>query len=204
MIEFVWLVPALPFLGALILILIGTRISRSIVSLIGAGSVGLSAVIVILIGVDFISSSTNSFHQILWKWIDVAGFKPSFAFYLDELSMVFLFVITFVGFLIHLYSTEFMAEDEGFSRFFAYLNLFVCAMLILVLADNLVLMYLGWEGVGLCSYLLIGFWYEEKKNGAAARKAFIVTRVGDTAMAIGLFMLFDAFGTLTIQNILTQ
>ncbi|HEX6224845.1 MAG TPA: NADH-quinone oxidoreductase subunit L, partial [Chryseolinea sp.] len=93
---------------------------------------------------------------------------------------------------------------EGFARFFAYLNLFVCSMLILVLADNLVLMYLGWEGVGLCSYLLIGFWYEEKKNGDAARKAFIVTRVGDTAMAIGLFMLFNAFGTLTIQNILTE
>lgn len=204
MIELLWLVPALPFLGAFILILIGTRISRPMVSIIGAGSVGLSALIVILIGVDFISSSTNSFHQVLWNWIDVAGFKPSFALYLDALSLVFIFVITFVGFLIHLYSTEFMAEDEGFSRFFAYLNLFVCAMLFLVLADNLVLMYLGWEGVGLCSYLLIGFWYEEKKNGDAARKAFIVTRVGDTAMAIGLFMLFDVFGTLTIQDILTQ
>ena len=142
--------------------------------------------------------------QVLWKWIDVAGLNPSFAFHLDALSLVFIFVITFVGFLIHLYSIEFMADDEGFSRFFAYLNLFVCSMLILVLADNLVLMYLGWEGVGLCSYLLIGFWYEEKKNGDAARKAFIVTRVGDTAMAIGLFMLFDAFGTLTIQDILTQ
>jgi NADH-quinone oxidoreductase subunit L len=174
------------------------------VSFVGAGSVGLSALIVMVIGVDFISASTNSFHQILWNWIDVAGFSPSFALYLDALSLVFIFVITFVGFLIHLYSTEFMAEDEGFARFFAYLNLFVCAMLILVLADNLVLLYLGWEGVGLCSYLLIGFWYEEKKNGDAARKAFIVTRVGDTAMAIGLFMLFDVFGTLTIQDILTQ
>ncbi len=204
MIELVWLVPTLPFLGAFILIVIGTRISRPMVSIIGAGSVGLSALIVILIGVDFISSSANSFHQVLWNWIDVAGFKPSFTLYLDALSLVFIFVITFVGFLIHLYSTEFMAEDEGFSRFFAYLNLFVCAMLILVLADNLVLMYLGWEGVGLCSYLLIGFWYEEKKNGDAARKAFIVTRVGDTAMAIGLFMLFDIFGTLTIQDILTR
>jgi NADH-quinone oxidoreductase subunit L len=202
--ELLWTVPALPFLGSLILILMGTRLSRSMVSIIGAGSVGLSALIVIFIGVDFISSSSNSFHQVLWNWIDVAGFKPSFAFHLDALSLVFIFVITFIGFLIHLYSTEFMAEDEGFSRFFAFLNLFVCAMLILVLADNLVLMYLGWEGVGLCSYLLIGFWYEEKKNGDAARKAFIVTRVGDTAMAIGLFMLFDIFGTLSIQDILTQ
>jgi NADH-quinone oxidoreductase subunit L len=134
----------------------------------------------------------------------VAGFTPNFAFHLDALSLVFIFVITFVGFLIHIYSTEFMIDDEGFSRFFAFMNLFVCSMLILVLADNLLLMYLGWEGVGLCSYLLIGFWYTEEKNGYAARKAFIVTRVGDTAMAIGLFMLFQAFGTLSIQGILSQ
>jgi len=99
---------------------------------------------------------------------------------------------------------EFMADDDGYARFFAYLNLFVSSMLILVLADNLVLMYLGWEGVGLCSYLLIGFWYTEEKNGYAARKAFIVTRVGDTAMAIGLFMLFQYFHTLNIHEIATQ
>src|SRR6187431_57187 len=202
--ELLWTIPALPFLGAFLLVTIGTKLSRLIVSIIGAGSIGLSALITIFIGLNFISSSTDSFHQVLWKWIDVAGLNPSFAFHLDALSLVFIFVITFVGFLIHLYSIEFMADDKGFSRFFAFLNLFVCSMLILVLADNLVLMYLGWEGVGLCSYLLIGFWYEEKKNGDAARKAFIVTRVGDTAMAIGLFMLFDAFGTLTIQDILTQ
>ena len=95
-------------------------------------------------------------------------------------------VITVVGFLIHLYSAEFMLEEEGYSRFFAYMNLFVGAMLTLVLADNLVLLYLGWEGVGLCSYLLIGFWYSDPANGRAARKAFIVTRIGDTAMALGL------------------
>ena len=96
-------------------------------------------------------------------------------------------VVTFVSFLIHLYSAEFMSDDEGYSRFFAYMNLFVASMLVLVLADNLLLLYLGWEGVGLCSYLLIGFWYRDPANGRAARKAFIVTRVGDTAMAIGLF-----------------
>src|SRR5262245_17569413 len=100
-----------------------------------------------------------------------------------------------------MYSAEFMEEDEGYARFFTYLNLFVGAMLMLVLGDNLVLLYLGWEGVGLCSYLLIGFWYKEEKNGYAARKAFIITRVGDTVMAIGLFMLFRAFGILNIQEI---
>ena len=200
--DFLWLIPTLPFLGALTLITVGTRLSKQVAAIVGTGSIGIAALVTMLIGIDFISSPIP-FRQVLWNWMDVGGLNTAFALHLDALSMVFIFVITFVGFLIHVYSTEFMADDEGFSRFFAFLNLFVCSMLFLVLADNLVLMYLGWEGVGLCSYLLIGFWYEEKKNGDAARKAFIVTRVGDTAMAIGLFMLFDMFGTLTIQDILT-
>lgn len=199
-----WLVPALPFLGACILIITGGKLSRSLSAIVGCGSIGVAALISIAIGFDFIQNPSQSYHQVLWSWINVDGFAPAFAFHLDALSMVFIFVITFVGFLIHLYSAEFMHDDEGFGRFFAYLNLFVCSMLILVLADNLVLMYLGWEGVGLCSYLLIGFWYKEEKNGYAARKAFIITRVGDTAMAIGLFKLFQVFGTLNIQEILTQ
>jgi NADH-quinone oxidoreductase subunit L len=204
--ELLWLIPALPFVGALILVLTGGRLSRLWVSIVGAGSVGVAAVVTIVVGLDFLSGPTelNFYRQVAWTWISVSGFTIDFAFHLDALSLVFLFVITFVGFLIHVYSTEFMAEDDGFSRFFAYLNLFVCSMLILVLADNLMLLYLGWEGVGLCSYLLIGFWYTEEKNGYAARKAFIVTRVGDTAMAIGLFMLYRIFGTLNIQDILSQ
>jgi NADH-quinone oxidoreductase subunit L len=113
-------------------------------------------------------------------------------------------VITFVSFLIHLYSSEFMIDDAAYSRFFAYMNLFVGSMLTLVLADNLLLLYLGWEGVGLCSYLLIGFWYQDPANGRAARKAFIVTRVGDTAFAIGLFLLFTHLGTLQIQEVMQR
>jgi len=113
--------------------------------------------------------------------------------------VVMMSVITGVGFLIHLYSVEFMWEDDSFCRYFAYMNLFVAAMLLLVMADNLLLLYLGWEGVGLCSYLLVGFWYRDPDNGAAARKAFVVTRVGDTAMALGLFLLFTELGTLDIQ-----
>jgi len=204
--ELLWLIPALPFTGALILVLTGGRLSRLWVSIVGAGSVGVAAIVTIVVGLDFLSGPTdlNFYRQVAWTWISISGFTIDFAFHLDALSLVFLFVITFVGFLIHVYSTEFMAEDDGFSRFFAYLNLFVCSMLILVLADNLMLLYLGWEGVGLCSYLLIGFWYAEEKNGYAARKAFIVTRVGDTAMAIGLFMLYRIFGTLNIQDILSQ
>lgn len=204
MIDLLWLVPALPFLGALILIIFGRSIPRAAVPWIGSGSVGLASIVTILIGFNFLSSGEKSVSQVLWTWMDVGGFNPQMSLYLDALSLVFIFVITFVGFLIHLYSAEFMIDDEGYARFFTYLNLFVGSMLILVLADNLVMMYMGWEGVGLCSYLLIGFWYQEEKNGYAARKAFIITRVGDTAMAIGLFMLFRTFGTLNIQSILTE
>ncbi|MBL7872539.1 MAG: NADH-quinone oxidoreductase subunit L [Cyclobacteriaceae bacterium] len=203
--DLLWLIPALPFLGSIILILAGTRLSKKSVPLIGVGSVGVSALITLLIGYDFISSDTPPvIKQVLWNWIDVAGFSPSIALHLDSLSLVFIFVITFIGFLIHVYSSEFMVDDDGYARFFAYLNLFVGSMLILVLADNLLLLYFGWEGVGLCSYLLIGFWYQEEKNGYAARKAFIMTRVGDTAMAIGLFMIFKTFGTLNITDIQLQ
>jgi NADH-quinone oxidoreductase subunit L len=204
MIKLLWLIPTLPFLGALILILTGSRLSWRIAACIGAGSIGLAAILTILVGYDFLASGKEAYLHVAWNWFQAGDLSTTFSFYLDSLSMVFIFVITFVGFLIHIYSIEFMQEDEGFSRFFAYLNLFVCSMLILVLADNLVLLYLGWEGVGLCSYLLIGFWYTEEKNGYAARKAFIITRVGDTAMAVGLFLLFTVFHTLNIQDILTQ
>jgi NADH-quinone oxidoreductase subunit L len=140
----------------------------------------------------------------LWQWLSTGGLTLSVAFRLDALSLVFVFVITFIGFLIHVYSVHFMEEDEGYARFFAYMNLFVGSMLILVLADNLLLLYLGWEGVGLCSYLLIGFWYREPANGYAARKAFIITRIGDTAMIIGLFLLFVHLQTLDIQMLMQR
>ena len=205
MFDLLWLVPALPFAGFLILALFGKRIGKTTSGITGVGSVGLSALLTLIIGITFISSppSGNSYNITLWQWFDVGGFKPSIALHLDSLAIVFMFVITFVGFLIHLYSAEFMIDDEGYSRFFAYMNLFVGSMLTLVLADNFLLLYLGWEGVGLCSYLLIGFWYKEPENGTAARKAFIVTRVGDTAMAIGLFLLVMTFGTLNIKTILS-
>jgi NADH-quinone oxidoreductase subunit L len=144
----------------------------------------------------------NAYDQHLWTWLAVDDFRPEIGLYLDALSLVMLLVVTFVSFLIHVYSTEFMAADEGYSRFFAYMNLFVASMITLLLANNLLLLFLGWEGVGLCSYLLIGFWYQDPANGAAARKAFIVTRVGDTAFTIGLFILFHNLGTLQIQDLM--
>jgi NADH-quinone oxidoreductase subunit L len=206
MLNFLYLIPALPFAGFLILALVGKRMPKTGVAIIGAGSVGLSAIVTLAVGASFIASPPEGhvFTQTLWTWMEVGDFAPSVSFSLDALSLLMIFVITVVGFFIHLYSTEFMQDEEGYSRFFAYLNLFVGAMLTLVLADNLLLLYLGWEGVGLCSYLLIGFWYADPANGRAARKAFITTRAGDTAMVIGLFLLFNTFGTLNIRELLQE
>ena len=206
MIRLLWLIPALPFASALILVLIGSRLSKRVAAAVGAGSIGFSAVITILVAASFITSPppANSYTQILWTWISVDGFRPQIGLYLDPLSLVMLLVVTFVGFLIHVYSAEFMIDDEDYSRFFAYMNLFVASMLMLLLGNNLLLLYLGWEGVGLCSYLLIGFWYRDPANGRAARKAFILTRVGDTAMSIGLYLLFTQLGTLGIQDLMQR
>jgi NADH-quinone oxidoreductase subunit L len=204
--RLLWLIPAIPFASFIVLALVGSRISKKLAAVIGVAAIAASTVISILITWSFLVSSPpgDSYTQVLWTWIDVAGFHPQIAFYLDALSLIMMLVVTFVSFLIHLYSAESMIESEGYSRFFAYMNLFVASMVTLLLADNLLLLYLGWEGVGLCSYLLIGFWYTDPANGLAARKAFIVTRVGDTAMIIGLFLLFQHLGTLHIQELMRR
>jgi NADH-quinone oxidoreductase subunit L len=203
MVSLLWLIPVFPLAGFALLALGGGRMSHRQIARIGTGSVGASAVVAALVGVDLLSGlpETTHYRQTLWAWIDTAGFTAGVTWYLDALSLLMTLVITGIGFLIHLYSVEYMAGDEGYHRFFAYMNLFVASMLILVLADNLLLLYLGWEGVGLCSYLLIGFWYRQSEHGAAAQKAFLVTRAGDTALAIALFMLFTALGTLSIQQV---
>jgi len=200
------LIPAIPFLSFLILALFGHKLTRKIAGIIGAGSIGITAVLTCIIAVIFLKSlpEVKSYSVHVWDWINAGNLKVEISFSLDSLSLVFCFVITFVGFLIHLYSIGFMEKDGGFTRFFAYMNLFIGSMLVLVLADNILLMYLGWEGVGLCSYLLIGFWYKEPANGYAARKAFIITRVGDTAMIIGIFILFINFGTVNINELMQQ
>ncbi|HYP63389.1 MAG TPA: NADH-quinone oxidoreductase subunit L, partial [Acidocella sp.] len=140
------------------------------------------------------------YQQSLWHWLDVGGVSVQIGLRLDPLSLVMMLVITGVGFLIHLFATEFMEGEEGYGRFFAHLNLFVAAMLLLVLADDFLVLYTGWEGVGLCSYLLVGFWWRDPANGLAARKAFIVTRIGDTAFLIGLLLIASQLGTLNIAG----
>ncbi len=206
MLRLLWLVPALPLAGFAVLSTAGRRLAPARIALIGVGSVGLSALAALAIAASFVADPPpgHAFTLTLWTWIDEGGLAPRAGLYLDALSLVMTVVVAFVGFLIHLYSAEFMRDEEGYSRFFCWMNLFVAMMLILVLADNLVLLYVGWEGVGLCSYLLIGFWYRDPSNGAAARKAFIVTRIGDTAMAIGLFLLLTRLGTLDVQEMLRR
>ena len=206
MLELLWLIPALPLASAVLLALGGSRLSRSGVAWLGCASVGLSAAATLSMLWTFLAAPPEGhvYRQVLWNWMEVGGLRPEIAFYLDALSLVMCSVVTCVGFLIHVYSAEFMAGDEAYSRFFAYMNLFVAAMVILLLGDNLLLLYLGWEGVGVCSYLLIGFWYQEPGNGLAARKAFIVTRAGDVAMAIGLFVIFTQLGSLQIQELMQR
>jgi NADH-quinone oxidoreductase subunit L len=204
MFHLVWLIPTLPLISAALLALLGSRLPRKIVAILGAGSIGCAAVVTLLIGAAFLTSppAGNVYVEHLWTWMSSGGFQPEIAFYLDSVALLMLLVITFVGFLIHLYSVEYMRDDKGYARFFAYMNLFVASMLTLVLANNLLLLYLGWEGVGLCSFLLIGFWYQDPANVRAASKAFIVTRVGDTAFAVGLFLMFTRLGTLDIQELM--
>lgn len=194
-----WL-PTFPLLGFLILFLSGGGLPKRLIAVIGAGSIGLAFVAAIVVALPIISGDAEVIVHEVYTWIAVGSFNSAFGMYLDGLSVVMILVITGVGFLIHLYSTGFMIDDPSYSRFFAIMNLFVAAMLVLVLADNLLLLYLGWEGVGLCSYLLIGFWYQDPANGYAARKAFVTTRVGDTSMAIGLFLIFTQLGSLDIQE----
>jgi len=204
--DLFWLVPALPLAGFLVLFVTEGRLPDRLVAWIGAGSVGLAALVALVVGYDFVTGGEATYRETLWTWMAVGDFTPSITLHLDSLSLVMTGVITGVGFLIHVFATGYMWKDheepEGYSRFFAYMNLFVFAMLMLVLGDNLLVLFLGWEGVGLCSYLLIGFYHRDPANGYAARKAFVVTRVGDTAMAIGLFLLFRELGTLDIQTAL--
>lgn len=205
MADLAFLIPLSPLLGFLILFTTLGNLPKGWVAFVGVGSVGVSALLVLLTAIDYFAPATAepiSVH--MYTWMNVGGFSPAVSFYIDGLTLTMLSVITGVGLLIHIYSSLFMRDEADYSRFFAYMNLFVAAMLVLVLADNLLLLFVGWEGVGLCSYLLVGFWHADPANGAAARKAFVVTRVGDTAMALGMFLLFLHLGTLDMQAVVAN
>jgi NADH-quinone oxidoreductase subunit L len=202
--NLLFLVPLLPLVSSLILLLLHGRLAPIMVALLGVGSMALAAILTLFIGLEFFEQGSIAFQQVLFNWLPIAGASLDFALHLDQLSMVMMGVITGVGWMIHWYGAAYMFGDKDVQRFFVYMNLFIFAMLMLVLGDSLVLLYLGWEGVGLCSFLLIGFWQHDANNVLAAKKAFIVTRVGDTAMMLGLLILFSEFNSLHIATIVNS
>lgn len=195
-----------PLVGFLILAFMRDRLTEQAAALVGVGSMALSALCTLLVSFTFLTTypAGTVITVPMWTWMQVGDFAPTFGLSFDGLALTMLGVITGIGFLIHLFAAWYMKGDTGFARFFSYMNLFVASMLLLVLADDLLLLYLGWEGVGICSYLLIGFYFDDRANGRAAMKAFTVTRVGDVFLAFGLFLLYREFGTLNIQEIITR
>jgi NADH-quinone oxidoreductase subunit L len=199
--ELVWLVPTLPLLGFLV-ISIGKRyFSKSIAGILASATIFVSFIISIGIFFDVQGNQGTPFTLSLFEWISTSDFKVNIAFLVDPLSSIMLLIITGIGFLIHVYSMGYMHDDEGYAKFFSYLNLFVFFMLLLVLGDNYLLMFAGWEGVGLASYLLIGFWFKNGNYNDAAKKAFIVNRIGDLGFVLGIILLFMTFGTVQFSAV---
>ncbi len=206
MLDLVWLAIAFPLLGATINGLFGKLINNKLTSgIIGCTALGLSFAVAVMTFFTYrgMSMEGDPFHVVtLWPWIHVGGLKVDAALMVDPLSITMMLFVTGISFLIHIYSTGYMSHDEGYSRFFTYLNLFVVMMLILVLGANGLVMFVGWEGVGLCSYLLIGFWYKDMFNANCGMKAFVVNRIGDFGILLGLFMVYTYFGTLDFASII--
>ncbi|WKX71942.1 NADH-quinone oxidoreductase subunit L [Streptomyces sp. XD-27] len=203
--NLIGLLVAAPLLGAAVLLCGGRRLDRTghwIGTALAAASFAVGAVLFAdMLGAD---EHERALHQHLFSWVPVGGFRADVAFQLDQLSMTFVLLITGVGTLIHIYSIGYMEHDERRRRFFGYLNLFLAAMLLLVLADNYLLLYVGWEGVGLASYLLIGFWQHKPSAATAAKKAFLVNRVGDVGLSIAIMLMFTTFGTFAFAPVLSE
>ncbi len=195
-----WLIPVLPLAGAAINGFLGKKSSRRAVTTVALFFSGAAFAMALWVAMRF-SSLTLPYHEFFAHWIRITGFSADFAFYLDQLSLVMLLVVTGVGFLIHIYSVGYMWDDPSYYRFFSYLNLFMFFMLTLVLANNYLLMFIGWEGVGLASYLLIGFWFTKDSAASAGKKAFIVNRIGDFGFMIALFLLIKHFGSLNFEQV---
>lgn len=200
--NYIWLIPLLPFLGFIINGLGRKALPKSLISIIGPGVVFISFVLSVLV---FLAVPSGEDAQpLIFHAFDIFNLdtlKIAFAFQIDALTSLFMLIITGVGFLIHVYAVGYMHDDEGFGKFFSFFNLFIFSMLILVMGSNFLMMYIGWEGVGLCSYLLIGFWYHNKDYTIAARKAFIMNRIGDIGFLIAMFWIFKEFGTLEYREV---
>src|SRR6267154_2610601 len=189
------LIPILPLLGFALIALSGKKLVKGFAALIGCASVFVAFAFSVVLFIKLLNGA-GSFNATMFTWISAGNFSASISFLIDPLSSLMLLIITGVGFLIHVYSVGYMHEDEGFNRFFSYLNLFVFFMLLLVMGSNYLVMFVGWEGVGLCSYLLIGFWFKNQDYNDAANKAFIMNRIGDLGLIIGVILIFVNFGSV--------
>jgi len=200
--SIVALIPVFPLLGFLVIGLFGKKFSKGLVGVIGCGTVLASLILSIYAFTILLGDETDASYTIhLFNWIHAGNFTADFSFLIDPLSVIFLLIITGVGFLIHVYSIGYMRDDPAFARFFSHLNLFVFFMLLLVLGDNYLIMFVGWEGVGLCSYLLIGFWFKNTEYNKAANKAFIMNRVGDLGFILGIILIFITFGSIKYSEV---
>src|ERR1035437_9866788 len=201
--PYLWLVPLLPLAGAAINGFFGRRSSRKAITAGALVFCGAAFALALFLAASF-SSASAPYYFNLAHWIRSGTFQVDFSFYLDQLSLVMLLVVTGVGFLIHVYSVGYMWDDDGYYRFMSYMNLFMFFMLTLVLAKNYLVMFIGWEGVGLASYLLIGYWFTKDSAAAAGKKAFIVNRIGDFGFLIALFLIIQHFGSLNFSQVFAQ
>jgi NADH-quinone oxidoreductase subunit L len=206
MLDYLWLIPIIPLAGAAINGLAGRRLPKSAISAIACGAAGISFIISLASFFELLKLAPEQRNvlQVCFTWIASGDFVAKAEFLLDPLSSVMILIVTGVGFIIHVYSIGYMHAEDGYYRFFAYMNLFLFSMLVLVLAGNFLLMFVGWEGVGLCSYLLIGYYFDRRSAGDAGKKAFIVNRIGDVGFILGVFLVFLTFNSLNFGEVFRQ
>src|SRR4026209_821067 len=198
-----FLIPLLPFLGFLVNAFLGRRLPKSVSGWVACLAIIGSFVVSVLSVISVVSGTTGFAEATAFRWISSGDLQIPLQFRLDHLSSLMILVVTGIGSLIHIYSTAYMHEesDSEYARYFSYLNLFAAFMLVLVLGANFLVMFVGWEGVGLCSYLLIGFWFQKKSASDAGKKAFIVNRIGDYGFLLGVLLIFGHFGTVDFQEV---
>ena len=203
--DLIWLIPALPLAGFVFLVAFGRRIGEPGAGWLATAAVAGSFATTVALYVSLLGQPAESrqYTQTLFTWLPVGGLKVDMGFLADPLSVTMCLFVTGIATLIHLYSIGYMHGDERFTKFFVYLNLFVFSMLMLVLGDNMLITFLGWEGVGACSYFLISFWHEDEANASAGKKAFVTNRIGDFGFMVAMFFTFGALGTLNYQGIVS-